>query len=114
MLIEIGEIVHIAVRRTFETDLRRHFIGEITAASGSIVRIRGYFLVFDKAKNSFQKKPHKRETIMDLSDHGYWVNILPKEINISDLNYVYDKEKKLILSDGRSFSLDINEFGSTR
>jgi len=31
------------IRRNFETDLRRHFIGEITAVSGILVRVDGYF-----------------------------------------------------------------------
>ena len=114
MLIEIGEKVHVVVRRSFETELRRHFIGEIKAANGSTARIDGYAKVFDKNKNTFIKKPSVRTTIMDLSDNGYWVNILPRDVNISELKYIYDNEKKLTLSDGKSFALDINEFGAIR
>ena len=113
MLIENSEKVHVVVRRTFETDLRRHFIGEIKVAKDSIARIEGYFMVLDKSKNTFIKKPSLRVTIMDLSSSGYWVNIIPKEVK-PDLEYVYDRNNKLTLTDGKSFVLDINEFGSLR
>lgn len=114
MLIEINEKVHVVVRRAFETDLRRHFIGEIKVAKDSIVRAEGYFLVFDKNKNTFIKKPSIRVTVIDLASSGYWINILPKDINLTELDYIYDSNKKLTLTDGNSFQLDINEFGALR
>jgi len=114
MLLEINEIVHVVVRRIFENDLRRHFIGEIKAANDSIARIEGFFMIFDKGKNTFIKKPNIRVTIMDLSSSGYWVNIIPKDVKLADLKYVYDSNNKLILTDGKSFELDINEFGALR
>ena len=51
---------------------------------------------------------------MDLSSSGYWVNLIPKGVELSDLHYTYDSENKLILTDGKSFDLDINEFGALR
>ena len=114
MLIEISEKVHVVVRRTFETDLRRHFIGEIKMANDSIARIEGYFMLFDKSKNTFIKNPNIRVTIMDLSSSGYWVNIIPKDVSLADLRYNYDSNNKLKLTDGKSFEIDINEFGAFR
>lgn len=114
MLLETSEKVHVVVRRAFEADLRRHFIGEIKVANDSIARIEGYFMVFDKSKNAFLKKPSIRVTIMDLSSSGYWVTIIPKNVNLVDLKYVYDSNNKLTLTDGKSFELDINEFGALR
>ena len=114
MLVEIDEKVHVVVRRAFETDLRRHFIGEIKVANGSIARIEGYLMVFDKSKNIFIKKPIVRNTIMDLSSSGYWVNIIPKDVKLEDLKYAYDIKDKLKLTDGKSFEIDINEFGAFR
>ena len=46
MVVEKGEKIHVMIRRKFETDLRRHFIGEITAVSGTLVRVEGYSYLF--------------------------------------------------------------------
>jgi len=114
MLLEINEKVHVVIRRTFETDLRRHFVGEIKLAIGSIARIEGYFVIFDKNKNTFIKKPSQRVTIMDLSSSGYWVNIIPKDVQLADLKYHYNNNNNLTITDGKLFELDINEFGPLR
>lgn len=87
MLLEISEKIHVVVRRSFESELRRHFIGEVKAVNGSIARVEGYFLLFDTTKNIFVKQPSVRETIMDLSSSEYWVNIIPKDVKLEDLNY---------------------------
>ena len=71
-------------------------------------------MVFDRNKNNFIKKPSQRLTILDLSSSGYWVNILSKEVNLDDLIYINDSNKNLILTDQKTFKLDINEFGVHR
>lgn len=114
MLVEAGEKVHVVVRRTFETDLRRHFIGEIREVSGSVARVDGFFMVFDKNKNAFVRKPGLRVTVMDLSSSAYWVNIIPKNVKIGDMKYTHDSDRGLTISDGDAYSLDISEFGVLR
>jgi uncharacterized protein YllA (UPF0747 family) len=81
---------------------------------GSIVRLLGYTIIFDKTKNVFVKSREVRATIMDLAESGYIVNFIPDDVNIADLIYKYDNEKKLIMTDEKSFTLDINEFGISR
>jgi hypothetical protein len=39
--IEIGDKVHIITRRRFESDMRRHFVGEVIGISGELCRLRG-------------------------------------------------------------------------
>lgn len=51
---------------------------------------------------------------MDLSSSGYWINIIPKDVILTDLKYIYDSSNKLTLTDGESFEIDINEFGALR
>ena len=111
MIIEPGEKVHIFVRRNFEGELRRHFIGEVTAVQGSVVRLFGNSIVFDKTKNVFVKGKGERITIVDLAESGYIVNVIPKSVVISELVYKQNIEKQLVLTDEKSFTLDINEFG---
>ena len=114
MIINSGEKLHVVIRRNFDGDLRRHFIGEVVALTGSIVRLLGYTVIFDKTKNVFVKSREIRATIMDLAESGYIVNCIPEDVNIADLIYKYDNEKKLIMTDEKSYTLDINEFDISR
>ena len=114
MILNNGDKLHVVIRRNFETEPRRHFIGEVKALSGSIVKLVGHTILFDKTKNMFVKNRGLRSTIMDLAESGYIVNFIPEFVDIGDLKYQYDNEKKLVMTDGKSYELDINEFGINR
>jgi len=114
MLINEGEKFHIITRRVFEADTRRHFIGQVVSASGSVVRLRGKIVIFDAINGEYVQKPELRDTIMDLAESGYIVNTIPPEIGLDDLRYTTNKGGKLILTDEKGFSLYINEFGINR
>ncbi len=113
MVINKGEKVHIIRRRNCADDPRRHFLGEVKEVEGQVPRLDGYVFVFDTSKNEYMKKVQKRTTIIDLGDSGYVVNIIPFDINIEQLFYEND-ERTLIVTNGKSFSLNINEFGTSR
>ena len=113
MVINQGEKVHFIRRRNFVDDLRRHFLGEVKEVDGQVVRVEGYVFIFDPSKCEYLKKVQKRTTIVNLGDSGYIVNIIPIDVNIEQLVYKRIKEK-LVVTDDKSFSLDINEFGINR
>ncbi|MFN8674349.1 MAG: hypothetical protein U0457_19980 [Candidatus Sericytochromatia bacterium] len=114
MIIAKGEKVHIIMRRAFEEDLRRHFIGEIINLNSYVIRVKGYSFVFDKLTNNFVKKPDKREKLVSLINDNTIINIIPSDANLEKTIYTINKEKHLCVTDGETFSLDINEFGLTR
>jgi len=114
MVISKGEKVHIIRRRNFADDLRRHFIGEVKEVNGRVVRVEGYVFIFDSTKSYYFKIDKKRTTVIDLADSGYIVNIIPPDVNIENLVYKESREKRLVVTDEKSFSLDINEFGIKR
>lgn len=113
MVITQGEKVHIIRRRNFADDLRRHFVGEVKAVDGPVIRVEGTVFIYDSAKCGYLKKAQTRTTIIDVGDSGYIVNILPVDVNIEQLAYKMVKER-LVLTDNKSFTLDINEFGVNR
>lgn len=105
MVLEKDDIVHVVIRRTFEGDLRRHFIGEIIDCSGAIAKLRGNTILFDRGKNQFIKKPEIRTTIMNLAESGYIVNFIPKNVLLDSLQYAFSKDHKLFLTDWQILSL---------
>ncbi len=111
MLIKPGEKIFVITRRFYEEEIKRHFIGEIIEAEGSLAKLKGYTYIFDKIKNQFIKKPDIRTRILDVSEGVYIVNLIPSDVNISDIQYVTNKNNQLVATDMKDFSLDINEFG---
>ncbi len=114
MIVSPGEKVYVIFRRLFETEIRRHFVGEIMEVTGSTVRLEGNAIIFDSTKNQYSRKPELRTTIVDLAESGYIVNFIPSKVNIRDLQYILNQNKRLVVTDGKDFSLDINEFGAAR
>jgi len=114
MLLKKGEKVHVIARRTFEGDLRRHFVGQVQAATDTIAKIEGYVFVFDTSSNEYIRKPSLRVRIIALVDSNNIVNIIPQSVNIEELSYQTSVDNRTVVTDGKSFSLDINEFSSMR
>jgi hypothetical protein len=111
MLISHGEKVHVVSRREFETDVRRHFIGVVTEASESAVRVRGYVFVYDKLHAQFIKRPDLRERLVPFVDGSVIINILPPEADIESAYYRAGEDGRLCVTDGSSFEMCIDEFG---
>lgn len=113
MLIEVGEKVHVMHRRVFETDLRRHFIGEVIAVSDMATRVRGYTFVFDRGKNTYYRLPERRCRIIPIVDASLIINIIPRMAKVDQAVYMLDKNGHIVVTDNETFSLDVNEFGGT-
>ena len=113
MVVQQGEKIHIIIRRRFEDDLRRHFIGEVIEADGVLARIEGYVFVFDTAVNQYIQRKDKRIRIVGLADSGNIVNVLPADADLQNTKYIENKEQRLVVTDQKTFELDINEFGFT-
>jgi hypothetical protein len=102
------------MRRSYESQLQRHFVGQVDAADGAVVRATGYVFIYDDDKAQYIKKDEPRTTILDLAESGYIVNFIPANVNIEDLRYEVIDRTYLAFTDGRDFLLDINEFSTRR
>ncbi|REJ77321.1 MAG: hypothetical protein DWQ47_13100 [Acidobacteria bacterium] len=114
MVLKKGESIHVINRRAFETDLRRHFLGVVQEIEGSIVRLVGNAIVYDSTKNIFVQREDQRTRILDIGSAGYIVNVISESVNIKELKYKYDNNNRLVLTDDKAFTMDINEFGLNR
>jgi hypothetical protein len=112
MIINKGDKVHIAYRALFENSTRRHFIGEVVDSDGALCRLEGYAFVFDAKQATFQRKPEKRTTIADLAESGYIVNVVSSDVDLASVVYRYERGIGLVVTDNKSFLMDINEFGA--
>ena len=111
-VLAVGDKVHIMTRRLFADDVHPHFVGEISAVSGPLFKAQGYVFVFDSATNSYLKHPAVRTRLFSLSDAGHIINVIPQEVDLDSLKYRV-VSKRLEVTDGVGFSLEINEFGQS-
>ncbi len=112
-IIKIGEKLHIIERRYFESDPRRHFVGEVLGVAHDMIRVRGRVWVYDNVRNRFVLKPELRERAMILGER-HIVNILPPELVLDELVYETTEASVLIVTNHKGFTLDVNEFGHSR
>lgn len=111
--VSISDKLHIITRRRFEGDLRRHFVGEVIGASGDLHSVKGYAFVFVAGSNEYKKLAEVRTRLFSLGQDGLVVNKIPSTVSLAALGYrVIDR--RLVVTDGKDFSLDINEFGEAR
>lgn len=110
MIVDKGEKVHIVYRALYEHSNRRHFLGEVLTADGSVCRLKGFVFVYDKNAATFMRKPEPRVTIIDLAESGYVVNIVDPGVNLEQVVYRYLEGVGLTATDGKDFALNINEF----
>ncbi len=111
-VLAVGEKLHIMTRRLFEADVHPHFIGEISEVAGPLFRARGYSFVFDSGTNSYIKHPEVRIRLFSISDAGYIINVIPREVDLDSLQYRI-AAGRLAITDNCGFSLEINEFGQS-
>ncbi len=114
MVVKVGEKLHVITRRLLESEVRRHFVGQVTETEGGLVRLEGYVFVHDEATNEYVRRPEKRIRIIGIGDAAYIVKVIPGQVSLEDLAYRIGPDGHLVVTDGSEFSLDINEFNARR
>ena len=113
MLLDVGDKVHVIERRQFDSDVRRHFFGVVERVDSGAMRITGYVFVYDPGSSSYVRGAMQRTRVIPLGSAGFVINVAPNETEPVDVRYV-EQHGRLTVTDGGSFSLDINEFGRMR
>jgi len=114
MILKPGEKIHVVVRRAFIQDIRRHFIGEVTEATESVVRAEGHAYLYNANTNLFVKKHYNQVRIFSLVDGVNIISVLPRTANLKKITYRLTEKNHMVLTDGESLTMDVNEFGVNR
>ncbi len=114
MVIQPGEKVHVIMRRMYESQVRRHFVGVIKAVDGANVRASGYVFIYDDRTAQYVRKQTPRTTVLNLAESGYIVNVIPPAVDLDEVRYETIDRTELFFTDGKDFRLNVNEFGVRR
>ena len=112
-MIEPGTPIHVAERRHFDGDLRRHFVGEVLTMGANALTAGGWGFVYDVNRDRWERLPDRRARVVSLIDSRLLIRLLPTDVDVDEIHYTVEKGRHVV-TDGRSFSLDVNEFGPAR
>ena len=107
MILQVGEKVHVLVRRRFDSDVRRQLVGEVVAANDTLVRLRSFTFSFEPAFNLYTRSESAREQLVSLIDGLNLVTVLPAEVELGKLEFRLDGNRT-VLTDG-AFTLEVEE-----
>tara|TARA_R110002167_G_scaffold61045_1_gene172138 strand:- start:308 stop:649 length:342 start_codon:yes stop_codon:yes gene_type:complete len=103
-----GEKIFVVSRRYFESDTRRHFVGEVDDSTVNVVRATGFVFVMNP-NNAFERKPEMRTRVFPLSDARVMIHVIPPTTVLNKVRYVI-KDNRLHLWDDDDFFYDVDEF----
>lgn len=110
-LLKTGEKIHVIHRRRFDKDIRRHFVGTVEAYEDGMVRATGHVFVVDELKEHlFAKRPDLRTKLIPLASGDVIINVLPEALDLDQVRYELDG-RKLWVTDGNGWKMDVKEFG---
>ena len=109
-VVTVGDKLHLITRRLFEGDVRRHFVGTVVGNTGQLCELEGYVIVYDESLGEYRRQDGLRRRIFSLAEVGHIVNRVPRDVEIDELEYRM-LEDGLVVTDGKDFELNINEFG---
>lgn len=110
---DVGDKVHVITRRLFDGDIRRNFVGEVIGVSGGLHEVQGYAFVFQSGANEYKKRPDLRTRVFALGDTGLIGVKIPRQVAIASIEYRLI-DKRLVVTDGDRFVMDIDEFAHGR
>ena len=111
-LLQPGEKVFVVERRLFGEDLRRHFVGEVEACTEVGFRARGYPFLHHSSVGNFVRNDNPRTRLFSFHNNLI-INVLPESCRIAGVSHVRT-EYGTILTDDKTFEMDISEFSWKR
>ena len=108
------EKVFVITRRLFEGDRIRQFVGEVQESTDSIIKVRGYAFVHDDFTNEIVRREDIRTRIISLVDAINLIFVIPKDVILENVQYKLNDMNERVISDNESFTMNLNEFGSSK
>ena len=68
----------------------------------------------EKVYNDFVRRAELRTRIFSLIDAGIVINVIPEEVVLEEIQYGVDGKNHRIITDGKSFTMNVSEFGARR
>ena len=109
-----GDKVFIITRRLFGQDRIRMFVGEVQATTDMAMKVHGYVFVHDDFTNEIVRREDTRTRIISLVDAVNNILVLPKEVDLENVQYKLNDMNERVITDNDLFTMNLNEFGASK
>jgi hypothetical protein len=109
MLIDEGDKVLATVRRLYESEYPRFFIGVVEAATETVLRVYGSVFVWDPYRNGVVARDGRRRKLIPISSPHFIVHLLDRDVNMDTLSFKSDTNGRIWLADGEKPVMEIAE-----
>jgi hypothetical protein len=109
MLLNESDLVLVAHRRLFEKDETRFFVGRVDAYEAGIIKATGYSFIKDVMGGRVVRKEEARTKLVSLLSGTVLVYQLPAEAQLENIEFIWEDNNQLQVTDGKLFSIDLAE-----
>jgi hypothetical protein len=113
MLIDEGDKVLATVRRLYEAEYPRFFIGVVEAASETVARILGSVYIWDPYRGAVVQREGRRRKLIPFSSPHFIVHSLDRDVNLDTLSFTADTNGRIWLMDGDKPIMELAERASS-
>src|SRR5262245_63481600 len=109
LLVDEGDKILASVRRLYEAEYPRFFIGVVEAASETAARVVGSVFIWDPYRNAVVPREGRRRKLISFASSNFIVHALDRETNLEALSFKADTNGRIWLTEGDKPIMEIAE-----
>ena len=109
MLIDEGDKILASVRRLYEAEYPRFFVGVVEAATETVVRVVGSVYIWDPYRNAVVQREGQRRKLIPFSSPHFIVHCLARDMNLEAVAFKADTNGRIWLTDGDTPVMELAE-----
>ncbi|HZL99885.1 MAG TPA: hypothetical protein VFD43_06500 [Planctomycetota bacterium] len=109
MLLDEGDKVLATMRRLYESEYPRFFLGVVEAASETAARILGAVHVWDPYRNAVVPREGRRRKLIAFASSNYILHMLDRELDLESVRFSADTNGRIWVLDGDKPFMELAE-----
>lgn len=109
MLVDEGDKILASVRRLYEAEYPRFFVGVVEAATETVVRVLGTVYIWDPYRNAVVAREGRRRKLIPFASPHFIVHSLDRDVNLEAIAFKADTNGRIWLTDDDKPIMEIAE-----
>ena len=109
MLLDEGDKILASVRRLYEAEYPRFFVGVVEAASETVARVLGSVYIWDPYRNAVVPREGRRCKLIHFASPTFIVHALDRATDLDAISFKADTNGRIWLTEGDRPIMEIAE-----